>query len=147
MDVEIRVLQHGDANILTSVASEVFDDPVVMGVTERFLADPRNHLVVARDEGLVVGFISAVHYDHPDKPRPELWINEVSVAPSHQSQGIGSRLMQAVLQEGRKAGCAEAWVLTERANMAARRLYSKAGGTESPDKLVMVDFDLDQGAG
>ena len=30
------------------------------------------------DEEQIVGFASAVHYVHPDKP-PELWINEMGV--------------------------------------------------------------------
>ena len=56
--------------------------------TAEFLADSRHHLAVAVDEGRVVGMASAVHYVHPDKP-PELWINEVGVAPTHRGLGIG----------------------------------------------------------
>ncbi len=64
---------------------------------------------------------SAVHYVHLDKV-PELWINEVGVAPSHQRQGIGRRLLEALLQHGRALGCAETWVLTEEENAPTRQL-------------------------
>ena len=40
--------------------------------------------------------LSAVHYVHPDKLRPELWINEVGVAASHRRRGLGTRLLLAV---------------------------------------------------
>ena len=36
-------------------------------------------LMRTMDAGTMVGFVSAVHYVHPDKG-PELWINEVSVS-------------------------------------------------------------------
>ena len=88
---------------------------------------------VAIDAGQVVGFASGVDYLHPDKP-PELWINEVGVAPSHQGQGLGKRLMACLLDHGRTLGCANAWVLTDHGNAAARSLYVAAGGVREPDE-------------
>jgi hypothetical protein len=83
VSIEIRLLQPGDAALLDQVAPDVFDHPVDQRWSVEFFSDPRHHLVVALDEKLVVGFASAVHYVHPDKP-PELFINEVGVAPSYQ---------------------------------------------------------------
>jgi ribosomal protein S18 acetylase RimI-like enzyme len=80
---------------------------------------------------------------HPDKPRPELWINEVGVAPSHQRQGLARKLLDAVLDVGREKNCTEAWVLTDRENAPAMRLYASAGGVESPSDQVMFTFFLD----
>ena len=84
---------------------------------------------------------SAVHYVHPDKP-PELWINEVGVAPTHRGLGIGRRLLEALFERGRALGCRQAWVGTEASNTAARRLYAAAGGVEAPEPFVMVEFRL-----
>lgn len=39
---------------------------------------------------------------------------------------------------------AEAWVLTERTNLPAMRLYTALGGEETPDEAVMFTFYLDQ---
>jgi ribosomal protein S18 acetylase RimI-like enzyme len=103
-------------------------------------------LAVAVEDGLVVGFVSAVHYLHPDKPCPELWINEVSVAETHRRRGLGTQLLRSLFDVARGLGCAEAWVLTERANTAAMRLYSAAGSTEAPTDSVMFTFRLDGGA-
>ncbi len=121
------------------VASGVFDHAIDPRWTAEFLADPRHHMAVALDGGQVVGMASAVHYVHPDKP-PELWVNEVGVAPSHQQQGIGQQLLRALFARGRELGCTEAWLGTEVDNVAARRLYAAVGGKEEP--MVYVTFEL-----
>jgi aminoglycoside 6'-N-acetyltransferase I len=139
MDIEIRILGAGDADVLARLAPDVFDDGIDSRWSAEFLADPRHHLAVAIDAGTVVGMASAVHYVHPDK-RPELWINEVGVAATHRRCGIGKRLLQALFVRARALGCAEAWVLTDDDNTVARRLYASAGGVESPQ--VMVSFHL-----
>jgi aminoglycoside 6'-N-acetyltransferase I len=147
MAIAIKVLGPQDAGVLRHVAPDVFDDPIHVRRAEEFLADPRHHLVVAVADGLVVGFVSAVHYVHPDKPLPELWINEVGVAPTHQGRGLGTRLLRALFDLARGLGCAEAWVLTDRTNTAAMRLYPAAGSTEPPGDHVMFTFRLDSGQG
>lgn len=139
---EIKLLTSADSHYLNNVADDVFDDPIVESATREFLKDPRHRLVVARDNDLVVGFVSAVIYLHPDKPAPELWINEVGVAPTHQRQGIGKRLLQAMLEEARQSGCTEAWVLTERENTAAMTLYKSIGGDETLPDPTMFTFKL-----
>lgn len=144
MEIKIQILQSGDDVFLDNLAPEVFDDPIIPNISQQFLADPRHHLAVALEGERVVGFASGVHYLHPDKPRPEFWINEVGVAPTHQGQGIGKDLLQALLAVAKGLGCAEAWVLTERDNLPAMRLYTALGGEEAPDEAVMFTFYLDQ---
>ena len=140
MSEEIRILAAGDAAVLENVAADVFDRGVDAARTAEFLADPRHHLAVAIDEaGVVVGFASAVHYIHPDKP-PELWINEVGVAASHRNRGVGKRLLAALFERARTLGCGEAWVLTDRANERAVRLYQSLGGAARDQ--VMFSFKL-----
>jgi ribosomal protein S18 acetylase RimI-like enzyme len=142
MSIEIQILQSGDAAILDRVAPGVFDDPIHPRALQEFLSSPLHHLVIASDEGLVVGFASAVQYVHPDKSRPELWVNEVGVSPSHQKRGVGKAIMHALLELAREAGCAEAWVLTERNNQPAMKLYQSVGGEEENMEIVMFSFKL-----
>lgn len=143
MTPEIKLLSADDSAVLQAVAADVFDDPIDPAAAAEFLSDPRHHIAVAIADGVVIGFVSAVHYIHPDKPKPELWINEVGVAATHQGQGIARRLMEAVLNEARRLGCGEAWVLTDRTNNAALRLYAACGGVEAPQDVVMFEFNLE----
>lgn len=135
------VLGPGDAGRLDMVADGVFDRPPRRELTLEFLGDPRHHMVVAVEGGRVIGMASGVHYLHPDKD-PELWINEVGVAPSHRGLGVGRRLMRALLEVGRAVGCVEAWVLTERQNRAAVGLYTALGGAKGPGDTMMLVFKL-----
>ncbi len=134
MAIEVKILRRGDDNILMNVAAEVFDNPIDPHLTREFLEDPRHHIAVAIDDGVVVGFASAVHYIHPDK-RPELWINEVGIAPTHRHRGLGKAVLNALFDLGRAHSCSVAWVLTDRSNVSAMALYSSAGGTEGTDGL------------
>jgi ribosomal protein S18 acetylase RimI-like enzyme len=132
MAIEIKVLQRGDESTLMNTAAEVFDNPIDPELTREFLADPRHHIAVAIDDGLVVGFASGIHYIHPGKP-PELWINEVALAPAHRRRGLGKAVLRALLEVGRDHNCTVAWVLTYQNNVAAMALYSSVGGTEGAD--------------
>ena len=135
----IKVLSLSDLSLLLKVAEDVFDNSVDENLAVEFLNDPRHHIVAAIDDGVMIGFASAVHYIHPDKP-PELWINEVGVAASHQKQGIGKAIMKEMLRLGQQLGCENAWVLTEKENEAANGLYKSAGGVGS--YAVMYEFDV-----
>ena len=136
--LEIRLTGPQDHELLQHVAPGVFDGPIDPRWTREFLADARHHLVVALDQGCVVGMVSAIHSVHPDKA-PQLWINEVGVAPSHLRQGIGRQRLETMLEHGRALGCTEAWVGTEETNEPAQNLYRSAGGD--------VSFHGDRGQG
>lgn len=57
----------------------------------------------------------------------ELWINNLAVHPSHRRRGLGTRLLQAALDMGRKLGCEHALLEVRLSNQQARRLYRHQG--------------------
>lgn len=138
-DAELRLLGPADAAVLDRVADGVFDGPVRPALVAEFLADRRHHIIVALVDAVVVGMITAVDYIHPDKA-PQLWINEVGVAPAYQRRGLGRRLLRDMLAHGRRLGCTEAWLGTEHDNAPARGLYADAGS--EPEPFVLFSFDL-----
>ncbi|MGD2069413.1 MAG: GNAT family N-acetyltransferase [Gemmatimonadota bacterium] len=137
----VWILEEGQAEVLERVEPGVFDRPLDPRWTAVFLQDPRHHLAVAVVEGVVVGIASGVDYVHPDKP-PELWVNEIAVAPGHRGAGLGRRLLERLLDHGRTLGCRSAWVVTEEGNAPARALFRSAGGVEPEGSAVLVEFDL-----
>lgn len=146
MSVDIRVLGPGDEALLLRAAPGVFDDPVQPALAREFLGDARHLLAVAIDAGIVVSMASGVLYVHPDKPT-ELWVNELGTAASHQGRGLAKAVLGALLARARERGCGEAWVLTDRRNAAAMRVYASLGGEASPVAQVMFTFRLPRAAG
>ena len=76
---EVCVLGRGDEALVLDAVTDVFDHAPQAALVAEFLRDDRHHLVGALEDGRLIGFVSAVHYVHPDKPA-ELWIDEVGVA-------------------------------------------------------------------
>jgi len=140
-DVDVRRLARDDAHLLMRVAPDVFDHEVDPTLTAEFLDDGRHHLAVAIDGDRIVGMASALHYVHPDKS-PQLWINEVGVAPSHRQRGIGKRLLDCLMRVAEELGCTEAWVLTDRDNSAGRRLYESVGADTPAEECLMYTIRL-----
>ncbi|MEO8561553.1 MAG: GNAT family N-acetyltransferase [bacterium] len=141
MNTEIRLLESHEAAVLDHVARGVFDKAVDRQLTAEFFADARHHLAVAIEDGVVVGMASAVHYVHPDKP-PQLFINEVGVAPTHQGRRFGRQLVELLVKLATDLGCTEAWVLTDSSNVVAQRLYEGAGGETPPDSCIMYTIRI-----
>lgn len=139
MTIEIRLLTQGDEPMLEHVADDVFDNPVETKWTQQFFAQSNHHIVVAIDDGVVVGMTTAVDYVHPDKP-PQLWINEVGVATSHRGRGIAKQMVARMLDLGRELECTEAWLGAEETNEPARRVYTATGGVAEP--FILYSFPL-----
>jgi GNAT superfamily N-acetyltransferase len=86
---------------------------------------------------MVVGFASAVHDVHPDKPQ-ELWINEVGVSERHRHKGLAKQILSALLEVGRQFGCTRALVLTDRGNAPAMRLYESLGAEATEQVMFTI---------
>ena len=141
--IVVRIADVGDAALLCDAAPGVFDHAVQPELAREFLADPRHHLAVAIDDAQVVGMASGVHYVHPDKPA-QMFINEVAVAPTHRRQGLGRRLLEALIGRAREVRCVECWVAADSDNAAARALYAAAGGQEQKPACSIFEFRLSE---
>ena len=131
------MLTSADKHPLDNVAEGLFDNPVDPVQWDAFRNDSTHHIAVAEEAGLVVGFVSVVHYLHPDK-RPQCWINEVSTAPSHRRRGIASQLIRLVVDHARATSCEPIWLATETDNEPARALYRSLNARETP--IVMYEL-------
>ena len=127
MGVDIRALGPGDDAAVT-VLAPLFDDAPRPDAVARFLAEPTHHLLVAYDDGRPVGFVSGVETTHPDKGT-EMFLYELGVDDAHRGHGIGTALVQALVDRSRARGCYGMWVLTSRDNAAA---LGQPGSDEDP---------------
>jgi ribosomal protein S18 acetylase RimI-like enzyme len=129
--IEIRRLGPGDASVLDRVAEDVFDYSIKKARVAAYLREPGHLLFVAIHESEVVGQARGVIHFHPDM-EDELYIGNLGVTPALQRQGIGTKLIEALLAAGKEHGCREAWVGTEADNDTARKFYESLGGKDAP---------------
>lgn len=139
MVTEIRRVRPVDEPILANVAPDVFDGPIVPDRLAAFVSDPSHCLVVAIDGDLVVGQAAAIVHRHPDLPS-ELYVDNLGVTPSHRREGVGRRLLDALLAWGGEQGCEEAWVGTEHDNEPARALYASYSAEAEPFVLFFLTW-------
>jgi ribosomal protein S18 acetylase RimI-like enzyme len=122
-------------------AEQVFDDPVDLDATRRFLADDANHLLIAYVDGEPAGFVSGTEITHPDQARPELFLNELGVEEAFRGSGIARALVARLWEIARARGCSGMWVLTDESNVAAQKVYAGAGGVRAGDPQLMFEWD------
>lgn len=139
MAIQLKRMRPGDELDFTDIAPDVFDEPIHPQRLEAYLLDPGHLMVLALEDGIVVGQCAAVIHRHPDKPT-ELYIDEVGTASTHLRQGIATRLVDAMFAWGRELGCREAWLGTELDNLEANGLYVKVGGKS--ETMVYYEFKL-----
>jgi ribosomal protein S18 acetylase RimI-like enzyme len=121
-------------------AAELFDHAPTREWTDRFLATEGHHLLLARDNGRAIGFVSGVETTHPDKGT-EMFLYELAVHPDHRNRGVGRALVRALADVAREHGCYGMWVLTDADNAPALAAYRAAGGGD-PEPNVMLSWSF-----
>ena len=117
-------------------AEHLFDHDVDLEATRRFLAGGVNELLIAYVDGNPAGFVSATELTHPDRARPELFLNELGVGEAYRGRGVGRALVVRLWEVARERGCRGMWVLTDDDNVAANMVYTAAGGTRARDEVM-----------
>jgi ribosomal protein S18 acetylase RimI-like enzyme len=139
MTTTIRAMQPGEGAAIVA-AGYLFDAPPDLATAERFLVTPGHHLLLAFEEGRAAGFVSGVELTHPDKGT-EMFLYELAVDEPFRRRGIGTALVDALLEIARAQGCYDMWVLTDHDNDAALATYRTTGTTDESSH-VMLTWDL-----
>ena len=110
---------------LLPIETELFGDEPWTARTfwsELGQVDTRFYLV-ARHEGALVGYAGLC--DYPD----EAWVQTMAVAPGSQGQGLGARLLSALLAEADRRGQRVVSLEVRADNAPAQALYTRFGFT------------------
>jgi ribosomal protein S18 acetylase RimI-like enzyme len=89
--------------------------------------DSENRIILAfcEDNNEVIGIASMCTYKVISGKKG--WIEDVVVDKNFRSQGIGKKLMEKLLEEGKKKGLTEILLFTEDHRIPAIKLYSDLG--------------------
>lgn len=132
-------IDQSNARVLGSVAEGVFDESIKPDRLARYLSNPANLMIVAVNNGLVIGQCMCVIHDHPDKPT-ELYLDEIGTGDEWRRMGVANSLMQAVFAKADELEIDEIWLGTEPDNVAARGLYEKTGAKGDPAIIYYLEW-------
>ena len=137
--LQIVKLSAENVGLLDNIAPGVFDNDIRPDQRDAFIANQSHHMVLAHLSGLVVGMASGFIYFHPDKD-PSMVVLEVGVGDDWLRRGIGTKLMENLLEIAEEGGCEEAWLGTETDNHPALALYR---GLDFGEESLMTLFTYD----
>jgi len=100
-------------------------------VKERLVPGLKEHperlVLLALHAGEVVGAAVCFMGYSTFAAKPRLNVHDLCVLAEHRGQGLGRRLMEAVLERAREAGCSAVSLEVRSDNPIARRLYQSLG--------------------
>jgi ribosomal-protein-alanine N-acetyltransferase len=117
-----RTLSESDLNEIVALEAATFSNPWTRQMYLRELQNPDvSFLYVLRMDTQIAGFCSFwLVLD-------EIHINNLAIRHEYQGQGLGTALLQYVLQAGGSRGADRATLEVRRSNTPARRLYERLG--------------------
>lgn len=99
---------------------------------KKLLSRPENILIVAAQEGVPIGFLLAYLLDRVDRDQRMVCLYEVDVSERYRRRGIGRAMIDTLKMICRQENAMKTWVITNRSNLAAFRLYESTGATADP---------------
>lgn len=99
---------------------------------------PNIRYVVAENDFGVTGICAIETSFSTWHAKPYIIINDVFVDPKHRKAGIGSALMQFVMDYAREIGCCRVDLFVESDNASAQRFYEHFGF----DKLNQISYSI-----
>ena len=108
------------------------EDAAIWAAFEAIDADPRNELIVAADDGAVVGTAQLTFTPGLSRGGAErMTIEAVRVRADQRGRGVGRQLIRWTLDRGRERGCRVAQLTTDARRTDAQRFYDSLGFTAS----------------
>lgn len=141
--VRVRRARPDDAATVQALLLELADHEnsghavrVTVENWSRLLADPRVVVLLAVDDEMPVGYVSAVHQLNLWNGRDILALDDIYVRPTHRNQSVGRLLMAALADHAAAHGhLLIRWEL-EHANDSAARFYRRLGATLRPKVIA-----------
>jgi GNAT superfamily N-acetyltransferase len=101
-------------------------------------ADPAQLLVVAEDDGVVVGTLQLSEIPGLARRGAQRGqIEAVRVARTHRGLGLGGAMVRWTIEEARRRGCGLVQLTTDKTRTDARRFYERLGFVASHEGMKL----------
>lgn len=126
----VQLKEATDANVreIDALAAELhLDGPssVSLEGVREVLASTNAILMTVQDEGKIIGM--ATLYVMPTTEKRVGHVDDVVVSSEYRGQGLGEKLMRALIDAARERGVSSLHLTSRPARVAAQKLYEKVG--------------------
>jgi GNAT superfamily N-acetyltransferase len=104
------------------------DDSARLSTFRQIAADPRQHLLVADDDGRIVGTVHLIVIPHLSRScKPSGLLESMVVDEAYRRKGVGAALLREAQRLALDAGCYKLALSSNLARGGAHRFYSRLG--------------------
>jgi GNAT superfamily N-acetyltransferase len=121
-----RPLWDGYNEFYGRVDATALAEEITAATWERFFTPSEPvRAMVAEHEGRIVGLVHYLFHRSTTRLKDICYLQDLFTLPELRGQGIGRKLIEAVYEAARAAGCSRVYWQTQATNTAARVLYDK----------------------
>jgi ribosomal protein S18 acetylase RimI-like enzyme len=137
--LKVRRLKAKDAKTAVALVEQFAGKAVSSEYLKEFLASPTNYLIVAEIENNLAGFLLAHALQRLKQESHKMFIYEIDVGETYRRKGVGTALIQYILEIVRQEKMMNAFVFTSHSNKGAVEFYKSTGGRiANGDDLMFV---------
>jgi ribosomal protein S18 acetylase RimI-like enzyme len=125
------------ASLLPQLSSSA--KPLDAAAINDVVSSPSITVLLARDEGKIIGSLSLVVFRIPTAVRA--WIEDVVVDEAAGRRGAGTALVREAVERAKSAGARTVDLTTRPSRVAAGNLYEKAGFTQRETRVYRYTFE------
>jgi GNAT superfamily N-acetyltransferase len=101
-------------------------EAITQATWERFFAPAEPvHAFIAEEGGTLVGLVHYLYHRSTTRLHDVCYLQDLYTAEDQRGRGVGRRLIAAVYDAARAAGCSRVYWHTQSGNTAGRTLYDK----------------------
>ena len=137
MKIETKLLTTDDLPLMKEV---IEDDDMIFDVKnlETFINTPNAYGFIIKLDEKIVGFAYGYALVRPDG-KIMFYLHSIGILPENQNDGLGSKLMEFIINFAKEKNFSELFVITDKGNPRACHLYEKFGGkNDYEDEIVYV---------
>lgn len=136
----IRLMTSQDENQLQKIFE---DDNMIYDKTniKKFRETENAYAFVVRNEKEIFGFAYGYSLVRLDG-KTMFYLHSIGVLPEFQNMGYGRKLMDFIINFSKEKGFSEVFVITDKGNIPACKLYEKVGFENDIENEIVYVLDL-----
>jgi ribosomal protein S18 acetylase RimI-like enzyme len=107
---------------------------------DAFLGSDLDYVIACIEDNEVIGFLLAYELQRFDKNNM-MYVHEVDVMPEYRRRGIGRRMIEEVTRICEQRGVYKMFLITNKSNVPASRLYEATGGKTIDDDSIVYCYE------